>query len=523
MEDRKAVLSRTMIVRDIFRHWPIWTISFIFYFFTVWLSNSVAKSFMSGERDLNSAVTVMDSLISVTTVAAFVMGLAASWAAFGFMENRRKHYFFESLPYSRRHLFINRFVFGFALCMIPCIAIFFMELFQMFALCGSFEMIMLLKWLLSALCEYFFWYSFGVLFFTVSGRAMMAVFCYIFFAVVGYLLSLYMELCNMACYIGFNMGTGSGNSVLGIFSPLHYVFGIQISDYWDYEKVGGVNGQLFLDGSALKLCVLFFAGVILTVAAFFLFKRRKSEKTGDTLVFKGMKYIFSWMITFFATLSVAFLLYGTIFYTNDAIAHRPVERVKIIVILSIVGFLLFLGSCMIVEKKFKVLKANWLKALIFTAVLAFLGTAYLHDAFNIEGYIPKQDEVKYIHSNKEDMLFEIYFSEGTSRIKTMSESSAIEVMTGLHKLILDNMDELEEMYTHTGAYDLSKGREINYYYLSISYKLKNDTNITRYYMIVEGSELDGKVRDYLGIKELKSNEPEDNDNDDSYRIDPEGR
>ena len=520
VDKRNPVLNRTTIRRDILRHWPIWSIAFLFYFFAVWLSNTVARGYMAGSGEFFPAINIMDALIGTTNVVAFAMGLAASWAAFGFTGNRRKHYFYESLPYNRRDIFVNRFVFGFTLCIIPCVAIFFMEFFQIFVLCGSFETVMLVKWFIASVCEYFFWYSLGVLFFTVSGRVMMAAFCYIFFSVVGYLLSLYLELLNLTCYIGFDNGTGGGNSLTGILCPIQYVLGIEISDYKEYDKLSGFNGQLFIDGSVVKLCIIFAVGLILTIAAFMLYRRRKSERTGDTFVFGGMKYVFLWTITFFATISVSILLYSTLFYRNDAIAHRPGERVKLIVILIVVGFLLFMGSCMIVEKKFKVFKVYRLKALIFIAALAILGTAYLHDAFNIEGYVPKADKVKYINKYSRDADMEIYFLHEKSRIYTMSDRKTIERVIGLHELVLDNMDELEDMYLHTGNYDYSNGREPDYYYMNISYKLKNDTIISRSYMICEGSELDRKVKDYLGVQSF---EQVGKENDQSYMIDPEER
>ncbi len=170
MDDKKYSLHFGIIKRDILRHWPIWTLSFLIYLFTVCFINAVTRSDYYEMTKVYGSVKITDSLIGTTTVLAVIMGLVASWAAFGYLGKKKMHYFYESLPFSRKSMFINRFIFGFSLCMLPCVAIFLVELVQTILMSRSFEIAMLLKWLLSAICEYFFWYSLGVMFLYCAGE-----------------------------------------------------------------------------------------------------------------------------------------------------------------------------------------------------------------------------------------------------------------------------------------------------------------------------------------------------------------
>ena len=49
---------------------------------------------------------------------------------------------------------------------------------------------------------------------------------------------------------------------------------------------------IFVDGATGKFIVILVAGMILTAASYLLFAKRKEERTGDNIVFNGMKIVF---------------------------------------------------------------------------------------------------------------------------------------------------------------------------------------------------------------------------------------
>lgn len=485
---KKIEFKGKMIRRDVLRHWPIWALSFLVYVFVVFLANSFSKGFLSSATKYDFTVVIISSLVSLTHILALSVGLAAAWAAFGFFGKKKKDYFYETLPFSRLSLFANRFLFGFIICILPCVAMFFIELIQILLKSGNFAFLMLLEWFVTAFVEYLFWYSLAVLFFVLCGRVMMAGFCYLMFAFVGLVLRFFIELANMVCFIGVSSGLGNGDSILGILSPVEYIFGMELT-ILRIDYISGETSDVFMEGALAKYCVILIAGIISALAAYFLFNKRKSEHTGDNIAFKGMKYVFCSVISFVATLAMSMILYTILFYKNDEIAHHSGERVKMIILMAVTGFVIYLISSMIVERRLKVFKTNWLKAVIFAVAVSMIGLGYLHDVFNIEGYTPNIKDVQKIDMNTYDTKFnEAFKLEGKKRSVTITDEDVISAIIDIHKIVISDIDDT--VRTYADDYD-------DYYTLYFSYTLNNGSYISRYYRIKEGSNLDKKLMDYL--------------------------
>jgi len=243
------------------------------------------------------------------------------------------------------------------------------------------------------------------------------------------------------------------------------------------------------------------AGILLSVLSYLLFKRRKSEKIGDTVVFPWMKTVFSYALSFTVSVTISLVLVFMILYYNDRMAHRVTDRIGIIIILCIVGFITFIESIMIVEKKFRIFsKRNMVRTLIFTIIIGIIGIAYLHDIFNIEGYVPNPDKVSYISVQNHNELF-----KGNKNHLTMSDSKMKQKITELHKLIIDNMEDLEKNYEGDFSNDYSmfnslvdlRGNNKDYYYIDITYRMKNNESISRRYRIYKGTVIDEKIQNFI--------------------------
>ena len=144
---------------------------------------------------------------------------------------------------------------------------------------------------------------------------------------------------------------------------------------------------------------------------------------------------------------------------------------------------------MIVERRLKVFKTNWLKAVIFAVAVSMIGLGYLHDVFNIEGYTPNIKDVQKIDMNTYDTKFnEAFKLEGKKRSVTITDEDVISAIIDIHKIVISDIDDT--VRTYADDYD-------DYYTLYFSYTLNNGSYISRYYRIKEGSNLDKKLMDYL--------------------------
>ena len=510
MDGKKFSLDFKTIKRDVLRHWPIWVSASVVYLLSVCFTHVVERSSVrsvSVREAIGYDVGV--SLVLTTDFLAFIMGLVASIAAFGFLTSKKKDYFFETLPFNKLSLFLNRFIFGFILCMIPCFFITVVEVLQVLIQGRGAHLYIVFEWLFTAVCIYLFWYAFAVIFLVMCGRIVMAGFCYFGFSFAGLVISLILEITNMLYFVGVNSGTGLGYSVFGILSPLDYTFSIGLDSVGNLSDYDFPEWHMVSSDTIGKLMIILCVGIALVCVSLLLFKKRRSEKTGDTFVFSWMKTVFCYALTFVTSVVLALILVVMIIYTDDGMAHRLSDRIGTLIILCIVGFILFIGSIMIVEKKFKVFTSkHMLKALIFTIVLGLVGFGYMHDLFNIEGYVPKAGNVNKVVVNNNDLLF-----PDKKKHLEITDNEVKEKIIELHELILDNMDDLLEGYNgglssnngnsssngfiSTSLVDLRDTKKHDYYTVYLSYDFKNGDKVSRSYLVYVDSAIDNKIQAFL--------------------------
>ena len=408
-------------------------------------------------------------------------------------------------------------LFGMIISLLPCFAMFIVEIFHILVLSGSFEIVLLSKWLIIAIIEYVFWYSLAVLFMVLCGRFLMAASCYFFFSFVGIGLRFLIELSNDFCFIGVKSGFGDGNSVLGILSPIEYINSIEIAFFRTDYNVNETS-RVFMDGALGKYIVIFVTGIILAVVSYLLYTGRKEERTGDNVVFNGMKIAFSSIVTFFSSIYLAAITFMIIFYNGDRLAHRSAERVKIIILIAVIGFFGYLISSMIVEKKLKVFKSHCLKALIFTIIISLIGIGYLHDVFNIEGYVPDTEDIDYLHINAYDTIYkQLYKTKGKERsVININNKETIKVLTEIHEIITENIDDI---------FNTPDNQSFDYYTFNFTYGLKNGAVVSRHYSVREKSGLYNKLQEYImenidvlaaGIEPPENYEQQDFDGNSSW-------
>ena len=294
------------------------------------------------------------------------MGIVIACASFGYLTKKRKHFFFESLPFNRLSLFATRYLFGMIVFMIPLVSIYLLEIIQttLHGYCGILE---LTQWLMISIAEYLFWFSLGVLVLIICGRIGMTGFCYMALASAWLLFKFVIEAYSQILYIGMNGGLGwFETSTYNIFSPIEFF--VQLEPKSSYEVMG--QGDFYPEGTFIKVLIALAMALLLTVLAMYLYNKRKSEKTEDNLVFPAVKIIFSWAFAFFSAVGFGLMFIALFISAESGQSHMPSHRIGIMVIVLIIGFIGYMASCMIVEKKFRVINQNLVKCGIFLAVLA---------------------------------------------------------------------------------------------------------------------------------------------------------
>ena len=476
MESKKLSFNIKLILRDTLRHWPIWAIPMVLYLLSVTGFQGLF-SYQDTEKFIEN---VLEQLSGTSEFFSIVFGLVAAYAAFGFQGSKKKTSFYEVLPMNRLSLFINRFLFGYLLLFIPNLFIFIVENTQAVVICGGSRFLSLLCWLLVNAAQNLFWFSLGILFMVICGRILMAGVCYLAFSILGLVLEYSFAVYSIFMYLGFSSIVSPADVAdLGIISPLEYLFD---SGILRYESPFGIDGSY----GATKLATTFIAFAVLIVIAYILYSKRKSERTGDNIVFPFMKTVISCCFAFVFSLDLTMFIVGILLYNKTGMAHSAGGRICIAVMLGIFGFIGYIIATMIIEKKFKVFKKFSFKAAVFALVLVIFSVLYMHDIFGLEKRVPDTYDVEYCRIISDEFSNDNNYFRSVEG-KKMSEENK-EVIIGLHKLIMENFDEL---IRDDSKYNEWENR------ISFEYYMKNDKNIYREYYINPDGELHKKISAYV--------------------------
>lgn len=206
------------------------------------------------------------------------------------------------------------------------------------------------------------------------------------------------------------------------------------------EFVNNPKWNTLLDGTTvtcvLALTLLFF------VISLLLFKKRKAEAAGSAFAWKFAPFIIGFVVSF-----VCYFIMGAIF-ANDRLS---------------IGFWVS-GACGIVigavlynlvtNRGFKKIKETVSVILITALGVVCMNAAIGLDVFGFETYIPAEKDIESIEVVYRGMVLDIENQK---------------LITGLHKKIINDRPDS----------DYSNGNE----YISITYTLKNNSRVARYYFL----------------------------------------
>ena len=503
MESKKLSFNMKMVGRDVLRNWPVWALATLGYLLCITGFYSLFS--YSGSTEESIAGDIISLMMGVTEFASIGLGFVAALVAFGYLGSKRKHYMYEVLPMNRTGMFFTRFLLGFIVMSIPSVIIYVVEIIQVSAKTGHFLIGPLSAWLLINTAQNLFWLAFGTLFMVICGRKLMAGILYAAFSVVGLAFEYTLAIFNSIMFIGYGSSLSDADVFhIGILSPIEYMFtcgmGIRQREYVGLEGYFGV----------INLLTVFIAAIVLIVLGFILYKKRRAERTDDNIVFNGAKTVCAVIFTVVFAVEGLLVLLGLFIYRSEGISHFAGIRmviVLLIICLSIAGYLI---ACMIIEKKLKVFKKKYLvKACIISAVLTLFTVLYIHDVFGIEKKVPETEELAAAWVSGQQIVAKT--AHNYNYEDTYSTEEELKAITGLHQIIVDNMDELIEVYdsidwsiyirdtSDYSNYDVyhQKVYPVDSCRIYIDYILKNGRDYYKNYYIKPEGPLFEKIKAYV--------------------------
>ena len=436
------------------RFWPLWTAYFAVWFMCLPLPLLVAR--LQGVKE--SAVTVVTAAMKTSVVAsvvsAFVMGILAAMAVFGFLYNSRSCGMIASTPVRREAVFCSAYLAG----ALPVIAanLLIAVLNWLFTLSSGIEGACIFKMnaILFAVnsMEFLIFFSISAFIAMLTANIVALPVLYLIFNFV----FLGMEYVVRMLYGMFIFGYSDlPDCVLEFMSPLIYLFtriGINVNISTGSAAVSLTNWSALLG--------YIIAAVVFSVTALLLYRKRRMESAGDVIAVNSLRPVFKFCVT-----ACAALCFGLLFFVIISTLFTRLSMSMLVLSAGLIigAFIGYFASEMLLKKSFHVFKGNW-KGFVITAVLCIVfAFVCVTDLFDLSSQLPDADDIEAISCNSEGRGVDI------------KNRSDIEALLKVNKAIIADRDKYEGL----DDTDLE-----NTGYVSIRYKLKDGRVICRGYTLL---------------------------------------
>ena len=436
------------------RFWPLWTAYFAVWFMCLPLPLLVAR--LQGVKE--SAVTVvtaaMKTSVGASVVSAFVMGILAAMAVFGFLYNSRSCGMIASTPVRREAVFCSAYLAG----ALPVIAanLLIAVLNWLFTLSSGIEGACIFKMnaILFAVnsMEFLIFFSISAFIAMLTANIVALPVLYLIFNFV----FLGMEYVVRMLYGMFIFGySDHPDCVLEFMSPLIYLFtriGINVNISTGSAAVSLTNWSALLG--------YIIAAVVFSVTALLLCRKRRMESAGDVIAVSSLRPVFKFCVT-----ACAALCFGLLFFVIISTLFTSLSTSMLVLSAGLIigAFIGYFASEMLLKKSFHVFKGNW-KGFVITIILCIVfAFVCVTDLFDLSSQLPDVDDIEAINCDSEN---------GGVDIKNRSD---IEALLKVNKAIIADRDKYEGL----DDTDLE-----NTGYVNIRYKLKDGHSVYRGYTVL---------------------------------------
>ena len=461
MQSVKSYFNFSLFRKNLARFWPIWS-SYLVIWVLLMPLNFLTQDYY-GYEPL--------SMVEVGLFLAVPFGVLCAMAVFSYLYNSKSVQLMHSLPIRREGLFLTNYLSGLSFLLLPNILVFFLTL-----LAGGFRSsYTVILWLVAQCLMCIFFYSFAVFcaMFTGNLLALPVFYGILNFLTVG-LFTIITSLLREFLF-GFAGTTGLDELILWL-TPA-----VRLAEKIGYDTIQ--SGSYYLTG--LPSILLYgFVGILLAVAALFIYRRRKLESAGDLVSIRWVRPVFKYGVAFCTAVAL-----GTWFYNVFRQLLPPADW-AILLPLLLCGLIGYFAADMLLKKSFKVFGRAWKGAACFCLIMVATFFATNLDLFGYNN-TPARSGVVSVQ------LRGVNTRPGDSASYTdltLTESADIDAVLKLHGLIADNKNTIRaQLAADDGNYNtrwhtetLTDGtrlevQKLDTTYLYLNYTLTDGRVIRRQY------------------------------------------
>lgn len=464
MQSKTSCFNGAVWRKALSRCWPLWAGTALILFFSMpFLIARVDPHAAHG--DMSVAQIVEEIPISATMslpLFACLFGLVFAAATFDYLFSKRSTGMMASLPVRREGLFLSGFAAG--LTMLLSAGLLSAVLAALLALTkGVHATGAIAVWLGVYAAEVVTFYGIGVFCAMLTGHILVLIPLYLLVNFGGVVLSGMLQYMARLLLIGVPAdGSLAAFSWLEKLSPCEQLL-TETGMQYNSELLRSVSR---FTGWPVVLAYLA-AGVVLSVIALILFRRRKMECAQEPVISKGLGLALKYIVTFYCALGLpAFLA----LFFRDSFSDSTVGLLALTALGAAIGYLI---SEMILHKSVRVRKKSWLGVGVTALIACLIVGAMQQDVFGYVHNVPDPAEIERAEVNAWYQLK-----------AEVTDPDALKELTQLHR---DLIGEQTPGFYSSGD-------------LRLTYHLKNGKTITRAYSVFDDNSAEcsaGRLRGLL--------------------------
>ena len=386
MRSVTSYFNRELLRGALQRTWPLWAAYTLIWLFLLPVTLFIH---LSDRHIVYSRPTLSYELLSTGlpsgAMMAAVFGIFFAMAMFAYLTNSRATNGMHAMPIRREGLFLTHYLAG-LFCQVVTLLVSFALAALVTAAFGVFDGYAVGMGLLLCVLLVLFFYSFGVLCMVCVGQILAGA---VFYGILNFLfVGMEVLLRSFAgnFLYGYD-GRSSAFSTAPLPPPVEIASSLSVS--YVYDGIDPIGVRVVDLGTFAAYAA---AGLVLAALALLLYRKRRSEMTGNTVAIGWLRPVFKYGVALCSAFSLGQLLSYFVFELTDS-TYTAGALIGTIACMIFAGLIGYYAAEMLLKKSFRVFKTSWKGALATSAVLILIGLSFPLDLTGYQSRVPEQSDI----------------------------------------------------------------------------------------------------------------------------------
>lgn len=463
MPSKRSFFNRTLFRRNLSHSWPLWGLlsaagAMVPLYILLELLNIPRRSLTFPPEEFASALYNAVTLFAPGFTAAYA--ILCAMLVWGYLYNSRSIGLFHALPVDRTCLFVTNTLSGLTMLLIPYAVTGFLGC--LLAVCwGFFHLTAVLNTILAVIFLSVTFFGMATLCAMLTGNIFALPALYLLLNFLSPLLeSLIFNIAQQ-----FLVGINSEAFRFNVLSPIVQIYSRFTARYTRFTADGGPTASLH----GLWVPALYaLAGLGMLALAWFLYRKRHSERAGDVVAFRWLRPVFRYGVALLGGLTIGRLLY---FFLWENLFQKGsyADILPFFVCTALGGLLGCYAASMLLEKSRRVFRGSLPSAAIVCAGAAVLCLLVSMDVFGAERRVPDLEDVESVRLEDRGILSGPFTLE--------KDREQVEAVLAFHQSLVD-----DRAYIRSCKPDWhhDEGKFFSHY-ISLTYRLADGSTLSRQY------------------------------------------